>query len=172
MAAILLAEFDGLFRTGRLFSLTVGNTQFVNGGAGVRLDSSKTLQQSLNVNALSEAVVIECKLAIKLLFKACKGRPAADLVLNIYPAYCLKISNLMNSSLKLQRKSVSIVSGGRGQAGASCNATRWQNTASAEDGLIPQQQESMCKAAYPKSSVLSSLKLTEVCWHIRQKTLR
>ena len=64
LAAILLAGFDGFFRTGELFALTVGCVTFVNDGAIIRLDSSKGLQRTLSVNTLSEAIVVESKLAM------------------------------------------------------------------------------------------------------------
>ena len=90
MAAILLTGFDGFSRSGELFYLTVGSVQFMNGGAVVRLDSSKTLQISLIVNTLSESIVIGSRLAIKWLRRACEGRAPSDLLMGMQAATCRK----------------------------------------------------------------------------------
>jgi len=97
MAAILLAGFDCFFRTGELFSLTVGAVEFIGDGEILRLDSTKGLQRALTVNTLSEVVVVESKLAIKWLKKACKGKSSDALLLGIPAATCRKLFSLIEA---------------------------------------------------------------------------
>ena len=90
MLAIHLCGVDCFLRRGELFTLNVGDVDFVGDGAVLKLDNTQTLQRSLSVNTLSEVVVVESQIAIHWLREACSGKADDDLVMGMSAATCQK----------------------------------------------------------------------------------
>ena len=82
VGALLLTGFDGIMRTQSLLLLRVGHISFLKDKAIIRLIRTKTTMRTGGL----ELVVIQSRLAARVLRLACEGRGEAELVLNRSPA--------------------------------------------------------------------------------------